>query len=132
MINYGFYKELKCNFTQAADIILRKLKEHNFTIVTQIDLKEKFASKLDIQYPQYTILGLCNPTFAHKAVEIEKNAGLFFPCNMVVFENGDNVCISIIKPSIAMGMVENPNFKEIIPEVEQELKTLFDDIEINS
>lgn len=131
MINYGFYKELKCNFNQAADIILKKLNEHNFTIVTKIDLKEKFAAKLDIDYPQYTILGLCNPIFAHKAVEIEKYAGLFFPCNMVIFEKGDSVCISIIKPSVAMEMVENPLFKEIVTEIEKEFKDFFDDIEIN-
>lgn len=130
MINYGFYKELQCSFDKAAEIILKKLKEHNFTIVTQIDLKDKFATKLNIDYPQYTILGLCNPSFALQAVEIEKNAGLFFPCNMVVFEQDDSVGVSIIKPSVAMEMVDNPHFKDILHVVEKELKELFDDIEI--
>ncbi|MFO7896046.1 MAG: DUF302 domain-containing protein [Candidatus Cloacimonadales bacterium] len=130
MINYGFYKELNCSFSEAAELILPLISKHNFSIVTQIDLKEKFSEKLGITYPQYTILGLCNPKLAHKAISVEPDAGLFLPCNMVVYEKGDRVAVGIMKPSQMMDMIENEKIGAVISEVEDHLKQLFAEIEL--
>lgn len=125
MNNYGFYTELNCSFESAAEIILPLIQKHNFSIVTQIDLKEKFADKLDIKFGQYTILGLCNPTLAHAAVTVEANIGLFFPCNMVIYEKEDKTAVAVMKPSEMMKMVDNRDFMDIALKVEKDLKTLF-------
>ena len=128
MINYGFYKELDCNFEKAAEIILPLIQKHNFSIVTQIDMKEKFADKLNLQYGEYTILGLCNPSIAHQALEVEVNLGLFFPCNMIVYEIGNKTAVAIMKPSEMMNMVDSPGLAEIAGIVEADLEALFDEI----
>jgi uncharacterized protein (DUF302 family) len=128
MINYGFYKELDCSFAEAADLILPLITKHNFSIVTQIDLKEKFFDKLGITRPQYTILGLCNPKLAQKAISVEPDVGLFFPCNMVVYEKADKVAVGIMKPSKMMDMIENEQIGAVISEVERHLQQLFDEI----
>lgn len=129
MLNYGFYKELSYSFEKTAEIILPLLQKHNFSIVTQIDLKEKFADKLDVEFGQYTILGLCNPNLAHQAVSSDSNIGLFFPCNMVVYEKSNKTVVAVMKPSVMMSMVETHAMAEIIGVVEAELKALFDDID---
>jgi len=128
MIKYGFYKELDYSFEKTAEIILSLLEKHKFSIVTQIDLKEKFADKLDIEYGQYTILGLCKPNLAYQAVTSETNIGLFFPCNMIVYEKGDRTVVSVMKPTVMMNMVENPTMALIADVVETDLKALFDEI----
>jgi len=128
MINYGFYKELDYSFEKTAEIILPLIQKHKFSIVTQIDLKEKFADKLNIQYGEYTILGLCNPNLAHQALDVEDSLGLFFPCNMIVYEKGDKTVVAVMKPSEMMNMVDSPGLTEIAGKVETELKALFDEI----
>ncbi len=128
MINYGLYKELDYSFEKTAEIILPLIQKHKFSIVTQIDLKEKFADKLGINYGEYTILGLCNPNLAHQAVSSEANIGLFFPCNMIVYQKGDKTAVAVMKPSEMMSMVNNPGLAEIAGKVEADLKALFEEI----
>ena len=129
MIKYGFYKELDKTFAEAAEIILPKLEEHGFTIVSQIDLKEKFKQKLDIDFKEYTILGLCDPQSAYNAVTKEENIGLMLPCNMIVYEKEGKTAVAIMKPKSAMEALGNEELDDVACEVEHKLKKLFDSIE---
>ena len=49
------------NFEEAVEIVTSELKKEGFGIVTQIDLKETFKNKLDVDFKKYKILGACNP-----------------------------------------------------------------------
>ena len=129
MIDYGFYKELDKTFKETAEIVLEKLKEHKFSIVTQIDLKQKFKEKLSIDYKQYTILGLCDPESAYKVLQVEENIGLMLPCNMIVYEKDDKTIIVMMKPSAIMSNLHNPDLDGIAYDVEMRLKDLFDSIQ---
>ena len=129
MIDYGFYKELDKTFKETAEIVLEKLKEHKFSIVTQIDLKQKFKEKLGIDYKQYTILGLCDPESAYKVLQVEENIGLMLPCNMIVYEKDDKTIIVVMKPSAIMSNLHNPDLDGIAYDVEMLLKDLFDSIQ---
>lgn len=129
MIDYGFYKELDKTFKETAEIVLEKLKEHKFSIVTQIDLKQKFKEKLSIDYKQYTILGLCDPESAYKVLQVEENIGLMLPCNMIVYEKDDKTIIAVMKPSAIMANLHNPDLDGIAYDVEMRLKDLFDSIQ---
>lgn len=128
MISYGFRKTLSCSFDEAAERILPLIADHGFSIVTQIDLKEKFSQKLGIDCGQYIVLGLCNPMLAHQAVMAEPDVGLFFPCNMIVYEIEDGVAVAVMKPSEMMDMIENKKLREVASEVEAELDALFSEI----
>ena len=129
MINYGFYKELDLSFAEVLKQILERVKESGFGIVSQLDLKEKFKEKLGIEFKNYTILGLCDPPSALKSIQAEQSVGLLLPCNMIVFEKDDKTAVSIIKPTIAMSIIENEELGLISREVETRLKQLFDSIE---
>ncbi|MCF7792861.1 MAG: DUF302 domain-containing protein [Candidatus Cloacimonetes bacterium] len=128
MIDYGFYKELDKTFEETAEVVLAKLKEHKFSIVSQIDLKQKFKEKLNIDYKQYTILGLCDPQSAYKVVTTEENIGLMLPCNMIVYEKEDKTVIAIMRPFAMMANLENPELDGVACDVENRLKELFDSI----
>lgn len=128
MINYGFTKELIIPFEKTVEIVTQELKKQGFGIITKIDLKEKFKEKLGIDSRKYVILGACNPSNALKAILAEKNIGLMLPCNVIVYENGDNTAIAIIKPTVAMGMINNEKLEKIAANVEYQLKQAFDSI----
>ena len=128
MINYGFTKELNVSFSQAVEKATAELKEEGFGVLTKIDLKEKFKEKLDVDISNYVILGACNPASAHKAVQAEENIGLMLPCNVIVYERGDKVVLSVIKPTVGMAAVRNDALKKIAETVEGQLKKVFDSL----
>lgn len=126
MISYGFKKEIDLPFHQAVEVVTEELKKKGFGILTKIDVKEKFKEKLGIDFKDYVILGACNPALAHQAIQAEEDIGLLLPCNVVVCEKGGKTVLDIIKPSTAMGMIDNQALKGIATEVEAKLKEVFD------
>ena len=128
MINYGFTKELSVPFEKAVGVVTEALKKEGFGILTRIDVKEKFKEKIGIDFKKYVILGACNPNNAHKAILAEENIGLMLPCNVIVYEKGDSTVVSIIRPTVAMGMIDNEKLRQIAEEVETKLKKVFHSI----
>jgi uncharacterized protein (DUF302 family) len=72
--------------------------------------------------------GTCNPPNAYKAVLAEENIGLMLPCNVVVYERGDKTILSVIRPTIAMKMIENVELQKLAETIEDKLKKVFDAI----
>ncbi|MQY65732.1 MAG: DUF302 domain-containing protein [Clostridia bacterium] len=127
-MNYGFTKEVKLPFEEVIAVVTEELKKEGFGILTRIDVQEKFKEKLGIDFKKYVILGACNPASAHKAIVAEENIGLMLPCNVIVYEKEDKTVVSIIKPTVAMRMIENEELKQIATQVETKLKNVFDSI----
>jgi uncharacterized protein (DUF302 family) len=125
---YSFTKPIDMAYDKALEIIPGKLKEEGFGVLTEIDVKATIKKKLDIDFPKYMILGACNPPFAHKSLLAEPDIGVLLPCNVVIYEKDGKTILSVMKPSIAMGMVDNPELANIAGEVETKLKRFFDSI----
>jgi len=126
-VSYGFVKTVDAPFDEARDSVIAELKKEGFGILTEIDLKEKFREKLDVEFRRYNILGACNPPLALKSLQAEENLGLLLPCNVIVYETGDGkTTVGIIRPGTAMGMVDNDALREVAGEVEAKLKRVFD------
>ena len=81
------------NFESAVVAITQALKEQGFGILTQINVKETLKKKLKIDYPNYIILGACNPPNAYTALQAEKEIGLLLPCNVIVYQEDGTVYI---------------------------------------
>ena len=128
MINYGFTKELGLPFEKVKELVTEELKKEGFGILTEIDMKEKFREKLGIDFKKYVILGACNPPNAYKSILAEENIGLMLPCNVIIYEKDDKTVLSVIKPTVAMQMIDN---KELAPTallVEEKLKKVFESV----
>jgi uncharacterized protein (DUF302 family) len=128
MINYGFTKEIDASFEETLDKVSNELKKEGFGILTQINVAEKFKEKLGIDFKKYTILGACNPASAHNAILVEENIGLMLPCNVIVYEKGRKTVLSVIRPMVAMQMIDNMDLQKAAEEVERQLKKAFDAI----
>ena len=128
MINYGFTRALDVGFEQAVKQITEGLEKAGFGVLTTIDVKEKLRQKLGINFRKYLILGACNPASAHKAIEAEENIGLMLPCNVIVYEKGDHVVVSAIKPTVAMQMIDNAELNRIAMDVERKMKQVIEGI----
>ena len=128
MITYGFTKELRLSLDEAINVTTAQLKQEGFGVLTRIDIHDKIKEKLGLDFKKYIILGACNPPYAHKALLAEENIGLLLPCNVILYEKDDKTVLSVIKPTVAMNVIENPTLKEIAATIESKLKRAFDSI----
>jgi uncharacterized protein (DUF302 family) len=124
-MNYHFSKEVSFSFPEAQERTIAALKEEGFGVISEIDLKEKFKEKLNVDFRNYKILGACNPALALRAIEQEDKIGTMLPCNVLIqeHENGQ-VEVTAINPMEAMSGINNPNLQAIAGEVSQKLQSV--------
>ncbi len=127
-MSYFFKKTKEINFDQAVTMVKERLQEEGFGILTTIDVRQKFKEKLGIEFKDYTILGACHPPSARRAIEAEEDVGILLPCNVCVYQTGEGTAISVVKPTEAMSMVNNPQLREVAEEVEERLLRVFEKI----
>lgn len=120
-MKYGYKKETALPFIDAVHKTKEELTKEGFGILTEIDVKATIKKKLNIDYENYIILGACNPPFALRALQAEKDIGLLLPCNVIVYEEDGKTFVSAILPTVAMGMVEAPSLAGIAEIVEEKL-----------
>ncbi len=120
-MSYGISKTVSLSFEQAIKKVTEELKKEGFGVLTTIDMKETLKKKIDVDIPRYTILGACNPQFANKALQIEKEIGLLLPCNVLVYEQNGSVIVSAFDPSAMDKIVSNPAIQPLSEEVQQRL-----------
>lgn len=122
-MNYTISKTLNKKIDDTVKTLSAVLKEEGFGVITEIDLKEKFKEKLNINFRRYTILGACNPALAYEAIQIEPNIGVMLPCNILVQEkeNGE-VEVSAINPLSSIGAVENDRLQSLAKTVSEKLQ----------
>ena len=103
--------------------VQQALAAEGFGVLTEIDVQATLKKKLGIHRKPYLILGACNPSLAHRALEAEPALGVFLPCNVTVFEGEDGATwVQAIKPGAMFGMVDNPAIEPIAAEVGQRLE----------
>jgi uncharacterized protein (DUF302 family) len=126
-MSYYFSKKLRMPFNSAIEHVTQALANKGFGILTNIDVRATMKKKLDVDFRSYTILGACNPQFAHKALQIEDKVGTMLPCNVVVQDvGGGEVEVSAVDPVASMSAIENTKLAAIAGEVRSLLKLTID------
>jgi len=117
--DYAYTKRCEGRTVNEVAIQVRQaLAAEGFGVLTEIDVEATLKKKLGIHRKPYLILGACNPSLAHRALEAEPALGVFLPCNVTVFEGDDGATwVQAIKPAAMFGMVENPAVEPIAAEV---------------
>lgn len=119
---YGFSKKVNYGFDEAIERVTEELKKEGFGILSEIDVKATLKKKMDIDFPNYKILGACNPPLAHKALSADPEIGLLLPCNVIVYENNNEVSVSAIDAQAMFKIVDRDDIEPIAEEVNTKLK----------
>lgn len=114
---------LKTDFESAVQHVTAALKSEGFGVLTEIDVKETFKKKLDVDFRPYKILGACNPPLAYRSLSTAPQAGLLLPCNVVVAQgNEDSIEVSIIDPISMLGVLNYPELEPVAQEARARLE----------
>ena len=120
---YCFNVTAKGGFEDVVSQVTDALKEEGFGVLTEIDVKETLKAKLGVDRRPYRILGACNPSLAHRAIEAEPDIGMLLPCNVVVREEEDgSINVGFMDPEAVLGLVQREELNPIASEVRGRLK----------
>ncbi|NOZ28933.1 MAG: DUF302 domain-containing protein [Chloroflexi bacterium] len=126
---YAFRTKLNLPYEQAVEKVVGALKQEGFGVLTEIDVKATLKKKLDIDFRRYVILGACNPSLAHQALNTELEIGLLLPCNVIVYEEDGGSVVSIVDPISMLGVVENPDLDSIAREARARLQRVIEAVQ---
>lgn len=129
MADYSYTRKVDCSLEEADQKTKDEFAEEGFGVLTEIDVRETFREKLDIDYPNYKILGICNPPNAKESLEMEKGLGLLLPCKVVVYE-GDKgeTFVFMVKPTKLLSITENQVLVELGRKMEERVEEALDRI----
>jgi len=128
-MSYYFSKTLALGFEDTIRRTVEALKREGFGVITEIDLKETLKKKINVDFRNYRILGACNPTLAHEALQIEDKVGTMLPCNVVVQSTGDgNTEVAAIDPVASMAAIDNPRLKAAAERVQLKLRNVVESL----
>lgn len=112
-MSYYYCKTIEAPFDSVVDRTREALKDQGFGVVSEIDVSKTLKSKIGVDFRPYLILGACNPTLAHQALELEDHIGTMLPCNVIVQDlGGGRTEVAAIDPAASMRAVENPALLE--------------------
>ncbi|MFT4202091.1 DUF302 domain-containing protein [Gordonia sp. (in: high G+C Gram-positive bacteria)] len=126
-------------FTLAADLPLpydeavsrtrAGLADAGFGVLTEIDIKATLKKKIDVDVPPKLILGACQPTFAHAALQADPRVAAVMPCNVVVSADGESASrIEILDPGTMEQMTGTPELGPIAEQARGLLSDMLDDL----
>jgi len=118
-IELGIRTRLKVPYEQAIQKTTEALKAEGFGVLTEIDVQITLKQKLNADFRRYTILGACNPPLAYRALSANLDVGLLLPCNVTVYEEGDDSVVTAVDPVAMLGVMKDD---QVVCEVAEEAK----------
>ncbi len=126
-MSYFYSRIVRAGFDDAVKRATEALKTEGFAVITEIDLKEKFKEKLNVDFKKYKILGACNASFAYEAVKTEEKIGVMLPCNVLVIDKENGMTeISAVDPVASMMAIKNEKLGPMASEVQEKLRKAID------
>ncbi len=92
------------------------LKAQGFGILTEVDLQATFQAKLGVAHEGHRILGVCNPGFAKRALDVDRDVALLLPCTVTLREVPGGTEVRVLDPEEA--------FQVAAPETRAQLEPL--------
>lgn len=125
---YGMKKTVPLSVDQADSKVRDELQKEGFGVLTEIDVQATLREKLGVETRPYRILGACNPSLAHQALEVETDIGLLLPCNVVVYEGdaeGESV-VAVLDPVTQLSVTGRDDIEPLAREVRERMERVLD------
>jgi uncharacterized protein (DUF302 family) len=120
-----------CTTSQDLDLVCRRLEEavkaRKYGVLGMIDLQAKMKEKgLDFANP-CRIYEVCNPHAAKQVLERDMAISTALPCRISVYQKGDQVTVSTLRPTQVLGLFNAPGLAPVAESVEKDILAMVDE-----
>jgi len=126
----GLSTTLHTSFADAVERTTKALSSQGFGVLTTIDVKATLKQKVGKDMEDYLILGACNPSLAHRALDVDRQVGQLLPCNVVLradpSDDGGTVLVEAMDPQLMVRVMDQPGLQEIADEAAAKLQAAID------
>lgn len=126
MTTYAWSVDLSVPPADAIERATTALAAQGFGILSRIEVHEAFQKKLGVTFRPYTILGACNPGFAHQALEADPAMGILLPCNVVIEGRDGGSRVWITRPEALFAVTGRDDLQHVAEEVGKRLAAVRD------
>lgn len=119
---YTFGTTLGLKVHEARQLVEAALRAEGFGVLTEIDVAATMKAKLGVERSPYLILGACNPSLAHRALQADPSIGALLPCNVVLREDAGQTLVEAMDPRAVMSLVGDPEVEAVAAEAEERLR----------
>lgn len=121
---YGLSIDLDRPFEATVEATRAALAAEGFGVLMEADLRATFQKKLNVDTPQYVILGACSPPHALEALKADPDLGLLLPCNVIVRrdEAAGRTRVAAIDPVVVLGVAANPALQPVAQVIRERLE----------
>lgn len=123
---YGLKTRTRLGMAEAEAKVRELLAGEGFGILTEIDVAATLHEKLGITRSPYRILGACNPQLAAGALDEEADVGLLLPCNVIVYQDGEETVVAALDPATMVDLTDNPALAQVAGEARSRLERVID------
>jgi uncharacterized protein (DUF302 family) len=110
---------LNVPFEQAVDHVKSVFQEHGFGTLSQIDVQCTLKEKIGEEVEPYTILGVCNPRLAYRAISAEHEIGMLLPCGVLIHQCGGAVHVAAQDPIELLSLSDSPDLQSVATEAHE-------------
>lgn len=107
--------------TDAEAAVRDALSAQGFGVLSEIDVAATLKAKLDVDRPALKILGACNPTLAHQALQIDPAVSLVLPCNVVIEATDTGTKVAAVDPH---DLMDDPRLTALTDEAAHRLRAV--------
>lgn len=100
---------------EARTAVEAALKAQGFGILTEIDVQATFQAKLGVAHEGHRILGVCSPSFAKRALDVDRDVALLLPCTVTLREVPGGTEVHVFDPEVAFQVAAAETRTELAP-----------------
>ena len=97
-----------------------------FRVLHVHDVKQTLNEK-GLEREPYKIIEICNANFAHDALGISPEVGLFMPCKINVYKKDGETVITAMNPKMISEFFGDPKLKDLADEVDKVVRSIVDE-----
>lgn len=113
-------------FDQAVAKIEEISAAKGFRVLHVHDVKATLQEK-GFEREPFKIIEVCNARFAHQALAIAEDVGLFMPCKINVYTKDGETVISAMRPAMISEFSTEPRLRELAEEVDTVVRSIVDE-----
>ena len=120
-MRYTFGTVLTGSMEDVEKRVTADLADEGFGVLTRIDVQATLKTKIDVDREPYVILGACNPSLAHRMIEVDEEIGALLPCNVVLRQEGESVAVRFMDPGVIVAVIDAEGADVIAAEARERL-----------